>query len=159
MSAEYREQHMKLLQSLGMVHVTGLPLNYGDNDARNGILISTSRLDWGKWGEKNGMIVAIIGTGEIFLSVYSENTRNLVRCICPCGSDANVPCSSGEKIHSYHLFCRVADPMWRNKGEGYEFHTDPDFARAMATRWEETYVAKLAKQTNQQARVDRSCQP
>jgi hypothetical protein len=134
---EQTKIQMEALRSLGMIHITGLPMHYGRDNALNGRIISAHRREWNMYGANNGMMVAILKTGEVFLSAFSNDLHNIVARICSKGSGAWVPCSNGEMIHSYHLFCRSVDPMWHGNSNNYDFHADPEQAEYAAERWEQ----------------------
>ncbi|MEI7513418.1 MAG: hypothetical protein WCJ74_02235 [bacterium] len=136
---------MEALRSLGMIHVTGLPMHYEKGSALNGRIISAHRRYWGQCGSNNGMLVAILETGEVFLSAFSNDLHNTIVGMCSKGTGAGVPCSNGEMVHGYHLLNRSVDPMWHGNGSSYEFHADPEQAEYAAERWEQTRRDKELK--------------
>jgi hypothetical protein len=156
---ENTKRQMEILRNLGMIHVTGLPMKFGQDHALNGRLISAHRRDWGKYGSNNGMLVAILETGEVFLSVFSNQIHSALTLICRKGTGTGVPCSNGEMIHGYHLLSRSVDPMWHGNGSSYEFHADPEQAEYAHDQWEEKYQSKQLEIARQQARVEKACQP
>lgn len=149
-----REKEMETLGHLGMVHVTGLPIQDVEGSLDNGRPISAHRSDWGKYGKHHGMIVAILETGEVFLSAFTNDIYNRLPQICPKGAGAGVPCSNGGSIHSYHFLCRSADQMWNGDRESYQFHPDPELAECALERWEEVKRNKEARAKFQTARID-----
>lgn len=150
---EKTKKDMETLRSLGMIHVTGLPLRFGEDHALNGRIISAHRRDWGRYGSNNGMMVAVLDTGEVFLSAYSSSVYNTIAKICSKGSGAGVPCSNGEMVHGYHLMCRSVNPGWCGQSSSYIFHADPEQAEYAHDRWESNYHDKQLELARQQVKV------
>jgi len=146
-----QKQQMATLRSLGMIHVTGLPLHFGDGNALNGRIISSHRRDWGKYDTNNGMLVAILETGEVFLSTFVNELICEVEQVCTKGKGAGVPCSNGEMVFGYHLLARSVDPMWHGNGSSYEFYADPSQAEFAADAWTQKYNARQIEITRQQS--------
>ncbi len=113
------------LMRYGFVHVTGLPVNRGDNEESR---ITADPQQLGRYDYNNGVDVMVTLDGEVWIRHASDNkaTRSpefgrLREKLCPKGKGVFVPCSNGEAVPSYMILSRVSDPYWIGYEGKYRF--------------------------------------
>lgn len=109
-SASARQQ----LRDAGFVHVTGLPVyDWQTKELAYHIGERLSEDQLGKWDQNNSLIVLVTTGGEVWLRAANndfESIRAVVEDFAPNGKGAFVPLSNGEKVSTFQLLQRMANP-------------------------------------------------
>lgn len=146
---------IKLLQSAGFVHATGLPENFGPDNQLTGRPISAHRKYWGMTGSCHGVTTAVLPTGEVWISAADPNSlTNLLGKACPKGFDGCAFTANGSTLNSYHVMKRMGNPFWHGEGNVYEFHHDPDKAEYACESWTQEFHEKQVELAREQGKAE-----
>jgi len=101
------------LKRIGFFHATGL-IPFSAESDKGCSPLQAHRHELGCWGYNNYWIIVVLEDGEIWLRAYTgkpdNETRNILRRLCPRGQGASVPFSTHEIIYHYHVALRIANP-------------------------------------------------
>jgi hypothetical protein len=153
-SKQQLDELAKKLEVEGFIHVTGLPITIGEGNSMNGCPVVTPRRNWGKYDSNNGMTVAVLEDGRVYLGGSVDKLYGVLTEACPNGQGCGVPCSNGDSIHGYHLLMRATNPDWHGNGKNFQFHPEPDQAEHAYEAWMQNYHTKQVELAREQGKAE-----